>query len=107
MKTHLLILVVQSSNKAFILLLFIASLYSSISVSAQDCSTPDIPPEVAMNFPWFGSPDYLPAFMDSLNQAETQQGNNISSIVPNIKWRIPIKFWISKNIYLNSIHKTY
>lgn len=48
-----------------------------------------------MNFPWFGNPDYLPSFMDSLNQAETpSQGNNISSIVPNIKWRIPIKFWI-------------
>ena len=77
------------------------------NVYAQECATPDMQPEEAMNFPWFGNPDYLPSFMDSLNQAETQQGNNISSIVPNIKWRIPIKFWISKNIYLNSIHKTY
>ena len=89
------------------LLVFLQLLLLSLSTQAQECITPNANPQEAMNYPWFGNPDYLPAFMDSLNQAETQQGNNISSIVPNIKWRIPIKFWISKNIYLNSIHKTY
>ena len=82
---HLLI-----NRITFFLLLF---LFCFNSLYGQECATLDIQPEEAMNFPWFGSPDYLPAFMDSLNQAETQQGNNISSIVPNIN--------------LNFIHKTF
>ena len=94
MRTLLSILVGQSSSKVFILL-FCMTFCKSL-LFAQDCSTPDIPPEVAMNFPWFGNPDYLPAFMDSLERVDNipTQNPSVSSIVPNIKWRIPIKFWI-------------
>ena len=77
-------------NRLILILLFSLNINF---LKAQECITPDADPYEASNYPWFGNPDYLPAFMDSLNQAETQQGNNINSIVANI--------------YLNFIHKTY
>ena len=94
MKNQILYLLQLLENKLVLSLLFL-SLATNNSYS-QECGTPDIQPEEAMNFPWFGSPDYLPAFMDSLVTAEDtpSQTPTISSIVSDVKWRIPIKFWI-------------
>ncbi|WP_157698960.1 hypothetical protein [Bernardetia litoralis] len=54
---------------------------------AQECGTSDIQPEEAMNYPWFGNPDYLSAFMDSVTIVDgiPSQNPSISSIVPDIK----------------------
>ena len=77
-------------------IVIILTILPSFFLNAQDCATSDIEPEEAMNFPWFGNPDYLPSFMDSVNLLDgtPSQNPSISSIVSNIKWRIPIKFWI-------------
>ncbi|AFM04845.1 hypothetical protein Fleli_2480 [Bernardetia litoralis DSM 6794] len=93
MRTLLSILVGQSSSKVFILL-FCMTFCKSL-LFAQDCSTPDIPPEVAMNFPWFGNPDYLPSFMDSLQSLNSSPNARIES---GITWRVPIHFWILTKI---------
>ena len=92
MKTCLLISEDRLLNLSRLILILLFSLNINF-LNAQECTTPNADPQESANFPWFGNPDYLPAFMDSLNQAETQQGNNISSIVPNIN--------------LNFIHKTF
>ena len=94
MKTCLLTLVVQWSSKFLVLLTFF-SFFQNISF-AQECITPDADPQEAMNYPWFGDSEYLPSFMDSLTAAEDtpSQSPSVSSVVPNIKWRIPVKFWI-------------
>ncbi len=50
-------------------LLIIAVLFVlSFSAKAQECATPDI--QEAANLPWFGNPDYLPSFMDSVRSIE-------------------------------------
>ncbi|WP_338762256.1 hypothetical protein WAF17_17255 [Bernardetia sp. ABR2-2B] len=46
-----------------------------------------------MNYPWFGNPDYLPSFMDSVRSVDGIP-SQYSRIIPSIKWHIPIKFWI-------------
>ena len=91
----IIFLQLQSINKSYFLLIVFMSVFLSLA-KAQECITPDADPQEAANFPWFGNPDYLPAFMDSLIAAEDNPSQNpsISSIVPDIKWRIPIKFWI-------------
>ena len=74
---------------------FLVILFLCFDMYGQECATQDAQPEEAMSFPWFANPDYLPAFMDSLTGLDTPSQNpSISTIVTNIKWRIPIKFWI-------------
>ena len=88
------------------LLVFLQLLLLSLSTQAQECITPNANPQEASNYPWFGNPDYLPAFMDSLERIDNipSQNPSISSIVPNIKWRIPIKFWIfTENSFINPL----
>ena len=82
-------------TKILFLLLVLISNINSFAFG-QECATPDVDIQEAANLPWFGNPDYLLSFMDSLRNAEDTPSQNpsISSIVPNIKWRIPIKFWI-------------
>jgi hypothetical protein len=63
------------------------------NAQAQECGTPDIQPQEAMNYPWFGNPDYLPSFMDSVRNVEGIP-SQYARIIPDIKWRIPIRFWI-------------
>ncbi|AFM04840.1 hypothetical protein Fleli_2475 [Bernardetia litoralis DSM 6794] len=77
-------------------LIVVLTILSFSFVKAQECSTPDIDIQEAANLPWFGNPDYLPSFMDSVGTVDgiPSQNPSISSIVPNIKWRVPIKFWI-------------
>ena len=95
MKTCLLISEDRLLNLSRLILILLFSLNINF-LNAQECTTPNADPQESANFPWFGNPDYLPAFMDSLIAAEDNPSQNpsISSIVPDIKWRIPIKFWI-------------
>ena len=81
-------------NRVTLFMLLTSLVFSNLK--AQECITPDADPQEAANLPWFGNPDYLPAFMDSLIASEDipSQNPSVSSIIPNIKWRIPIKFWI-------------
>ena len=89
MKTKTLFLLLLSlRNSSFIL---IACSFICLSSKAQECSTPDILPQEAMNYPWFGNPDYLPSFMDSVRNVEGIPSQH-ARIVPDIKWRIPIHF---------------
>ena len=92
MKTLFLQQTLLSRVALFVLIISL----SFSNLKAQECITPDADPYEASNYPWFGNPDYLPAFMDSLARVDNVPSltPNISSIIPNIKWRIPIKFWI-------------
>jgi hypothetical protein len=91
MKNQTLFLAHLLINRQVIFLLIL--LFSFNNLHAQECGTPDIHPQEAMNYPWFGNPDYLPSFMDSVRNVEGIP-SQYAHIVPDIKWRIPIKFWI-------------
>ena len=69
-------------------LLFILLSLSFLSARAQECDTQDIQPEVAMNYPWFGNPNYLPQFMDSLQNTYSSPNAKIEN---GIIWRISIQ----------------
>ncbi len=73
--------------------LLIAFLFCTFcfSVQAQECATPDVDIQEAANLPWFGNPNYLPAFMDSINTIHNISNSRVEN---NIVWRIPIRFWI-------------
>ena len=91
----IIFLQLQSINKSYFLLVAFTFTFFSLA-KAQECITPDADPQEASNYPWFGNPEYLPAFMDSLERVDNipTQNPSISSIAANVKWRIPIKFWI-------------
>ncbi len=63
----------------------------SLNLKAKECATPDVDIQEAANLPWFGNPDYLPSFMDSVRAVDCIP-SQYSRIVPHIKWRIPIRF---------------
>ncbi len=77
----------QFVKTSFFIFLFLCS----FTTKAQECATPDIDIQEAANLPWFGNPDYLPSFMDSVRAVDGIP-SQYSRVVPNIKWRIPIKF---------------
>ena len=63
MKTHLLILVAQSLNKLLVCIFLCALFHTafaqepiSIGIAPNDqaCHTPDIYPQEAQHYPWFG-----------------------------------------------------
>ena len=87
MKTEFLLLILSNKKSLLIIFLFIFS----FNTKAQDCSTPDIPIEEMLQLPWFGNPNYLPAFMDSINRIHNISNSRVEN---NIIWRIPIRFWI-------------
>ncbi len=69
MKTYLLILEDQLLNLNKLLLIFLLLFNVNLS-KAQECATPDIDIQEAANLPWFGNPDYLPTFMDSVRAVD-------------------------------------
>ncbi len=79
----------QFVKTSFFIFLFLCS----FTTKAQDCATPNVNIQEAANLPWFGNPDYLPSFMDSVRSVDGIP-SQYSRVVPHIKWRIPIRFWI-------------
>ena len=71
--------------------LLLALLFLCFKVNAQECTTPNIEPQEAMNLPWFGNPNYLPSFMDSVRSVDGIPSAS-SRIVSSIRCRIPIHF---------------
>ncbi len=86
MKTEFLLPLL--SNKK-ILLVFFLLIFSFDARAQQDCTTSDIPIEEMRQLPWFGNPDYLPAFMDSINTIHNISNSRVEN---NIVWRIPVRF---------------
>lgn len=70
-------------KKTKLLMLIYLALFS-LNTQAQECSTPNVEPQEAMSLPWFGNPDYLPNFIDSVRTVDGIP-SQYSRIVPNIK----------------------
>ncbi len=78
-------------KKNNILLIILFLIFVILDLKAQDCNTPDLSFEEMKQLPWFGNPDYLPSFMDSINRVHNISNSRVEN---NIVWRIPIRFWI-------------
>ena len=105
MKMRISFLLQQCVNKHIVLLIALSTCLVSLSKAQepisigiapndQACHTPDIYPQEAQHYPWFGNPDYLGSFMDSVRNIDgiPADYSRTSRVVPNIRWRIPIRF---------------
>jgi hypothetical protein len=80
------------------LLAFIAFLLLfSQNIQARQCETPDVSEAEYQAIPWYGNPDFLTNFYDSLENAFNSSSTN-SRVAPTgveTPWyRIPVKFWV-------------
>ena len=77
------------SKKIKFLLLLILFISSSVAVQAQECGTEELSDQEMEQLPWYGNPDYLYNFLDSI-----QPSNSTARIEPDIRFKVPIRFWI-------------
>lgn len=66
-------------NRILFILLFI--FFLPLDLKAQDCATLDIPIEEMQKLPWFGNPNYLPKFMDSLQNLYSSPNARVESSI--------------------------
>jgi hypothetical protein len=67
------------------------------NIEARQCKTPDVSEAEYLAIPWYGNPDFLTNFYDSLENAFNSSNAN-SRVAPTgveTPWyRIPVKFWV-------------
>ena len=57
-----------TKNKSSFVLLLLLFFYSTTYAQTQECGTEELSEEEMRQLPWYGNPDYLYNFLDSMNQ---------------------------------------
>lgn len=84
-------------KKIFISLIILSSLHAfAQDTLTSKCWTPEMDTTEFQNQPWFSNNDYLEHFLDSIGYPAAGSGNRIIG-VPEVRFWIPIKFWIYRN----------
>lgn len=92
-------------NLKFIILFLFLLTYNR-DIKAQDnCATPDPTEAELQALPWYGNPNYLDDYIDSIKNAYAGNGTTIYQVEDRVRHRIPIHFWIfrGRNLDPNNI----
>ncbi|MBS1735677.1 MAG: hypothetical protein JSS98_03640 [Bacteroidetes bacterium] len=76
-------------------------LFCTLNINAQDtlnakCWTAEMDTTEFKNQPWYSNNDYLETFLDSIGYPTAGTGNRIVG-QPEVRFWIPIKFWIYRD----------
>lgn len=86
-------------KQLLLLLLFITcslKFYAQDTSTTGKCGTPDMDTTEFKSLHWYDNNDYLEHFLDSIGYPSGGGGNRIIGS-PNVRFWIPLKFWIYRN----------
>lgn len=83
-------------KRLFLMLATLTCLHSNSQDTTQRCWTQDPDTTIFFDLPWYGNNDFLENFLDSIQYDDT---TSLFRIIgkPQVKFWIPIKFWIYRN----------